>query len=262
LHNVALSVEETEDPDRFQVSGRGELHLSVLIETMRREGYEVAVSRPRVITREENGQTLEPFELVTVDVEDRHQGKVMESLGARRGELEEMQPDGQGRVHLLYRIPTRGLMGYRPLFLSMTSGTGIMTFASAGYGPRASGEIGRRSNGVLVSTAEGKAVAYALFNLQNRGRMMVDPNDEVYEGMVVGVNSRESDMTVNPLKEKKLTNVRASGTDENILLTTPLRLGLEQALEFIDDDELVEITPTAIRVRKQWLKEHQRKRAG
>jgi GTP-binding protein len=261
LHNVALAVEETEDPDRFQVSGRGELHLSVLIETMRREGYEVAVSRPRVITREENGQTLEPFELVTVDVEDRHQGKVMESLGARRGELEEMQPDGQGRVHLLYRIPTRGLMGYRPLFLSMTSGTGIMTFASAGYGPRASGEIGRRSNGVLISTAEGKAVAYALFNLQNRGRMMVDPNDEVYEGMVVGVNSRESDMTVNPLKEKKLTNVRASGTDENILLTTPLRLGLEQALEFIDDDELVEITPTAIRVRKQWLKEHQRKRA-
>ncbi|MDH3642147.1 MAG: translational GTPase TypA [Gammaproteobacteria bacterium] len=262
LHNVALSVEETEDPDRFQVSGRGELHLSVLIETMRREGYEVAVSRPQVITREENGQTLEPYELVTADVEDRHQGKVMESLGERRGELEEMHPDGQGRVQLRYRIPTRGLMGYRPLFLSMTSGTGIMTFASAGYGPRAQGELGRRNNGVLVSMAEGKAVAYALFNLQNRGRLMVDPNDEVYEGMVVGVNSRDSDMTVNPMKEKKLTNVRASGSDENILLTTPLRLGLEEALEFIDDDELVEITPKVIRVRKQWLKEHERKRAS
>jgi GTP-binding protein len=262
LHNVALLVEETEDPDRFQVSGRGELHLSVLIETMRREGYEVAVSRPQVITREENGKTLEPFELVTVDIEDQHQGKVMESLGARRGELKEMHPDGKGRVQLLYRIPTRGLMGYRPLFLSMTSGTGIMTFASAGYGPRAEGELGRRSNGVLVSNAEGKAVAFALFNLQNRGRMMVDPNDEVYEGMVVGLNSRDSDMIVNPLKEKKLTNVRAAGTDENILLTTPLRLGLEEALEFIDDDELVEITPKTIRVRKRWLKEHERKRAG
>ena len=262
LHNVALAVEDTEDPDRFQVSGRGELHLSVLIETMRREGYEIAVSRPRVITREENGVVLEPYEHVTADVEEQYQGKVMESLGARRGELEEMDPDGRGRVRLRYRIPTRGLMGYRPLFLSMTSGTGIMTFASAGYRPRAQGELGRRGNGVLVSNSEGRAVAYALFNLQNRGRLMVDPNDEVYEGMVVGVNSRNSDMTVNPMKEKKLTNVRASGSDENILLTTPLRLGLEQALEFIDDDELVEITPKAIRVRKRWLKAHERKRAG
>ena len=262
LHNVALAVEDTEDPDRFQVSGRGELHLSVLIETMRREGYEIAVSRPRVITREENGVVLEPYERVTADVEEQYQGKVMESLGARRGELEEMDPDGQGRVRLRYRIPTRGLMGYRPLFLSMTSGTGIMTFASAGYRPRAQGELGRRGNGVLVSNSEGRAVAYALFNLQNRGRLMVDPNDEVYEGMVVGVNSRNSDMTVNPMKEKKLTNVRASGSDENILLTTPLRLGLEQALEFIDDDELVEITPKVIRVRKRWLKAHERKRAG
>ncbi len=262
LHNVALSVEETEDPDRFQVSGRGELHLSVLIETMRREGYEVAVSRPRVITREVDGQILEPYELVTIDVEDQHQGKVMESLGERRGELEEMRPDGRGRVQLRYRIPTRGLMGFRPLFLSMTSGTGIMTFAGAGYGPRAEGELGRRNNGVLVSNAQGKAVAYALFNLQNRGRLMVGPNDEVYEGMVVGVNSRDNDLIVNPMKEKKLTNIRAAGSDENILLTAPLRLGLEQALEFIDDDELVEITPKAIRVRKQRLKEHERKRAG
>lgn len=262
LHNVALSVVETEDPDRFQVSGRGELHLSVLIETMRREGYEIAVSRPQVITREEDGKILEPYELVTIDVEDQHQGKVMESLGARRGEFQDMHSDGHGRVQLRYRIPTRGLMGYRSSFLSMTSGTGVMTFASAGYRPRAQGEIGRRSNGVLISNAEGRAVAYALFNLQNRGRLMVDPNDEIYEGMVVGVNSRDRDLTVNPMKEKKLTNVRAAGTDENILLTTPLRLGLEQALEFIDDDELVEITPKAIRVRKRWLKQHQRKRRG
>lgn len=261
-HNVALAVAETDNPDRFQVSGRGELHLSVLIETMRREGYEVAVSRPRVIMKEEHGRVLEPYETVTIDVDDEHQGKVMESLGERRGELEAMQPDGHGRVRLRYRIPTRGLMGYRPQFLSMTSGTGIMTFASAGYGPRFEGEIGRRSNGVLVSNARGKAVAYALFNLQNRGRLMIGPNDEIYEGMVVGVHSRDNDLTVNPMKEKKLTNIRAAGSDENILLTTPLRLGLEQALEFIDDDELVEITPAAIRVRKQWLKEHERKRAG
>ncbi|HEY5678729.1 MAG TPA: translational GTPase TypA [Pseudomonadales bacterium] len=261
-HNVALAVAETDDPDRFEVSGRGELHLSVLIETMRREGYEVAVSRPRVIMKEEDGRLVEPYETITIDVDDEHQGKVMESLGERRGELQEMHPDGHGRVRLRYRIPTRGLMGYRPQFLSMTSGTGVMTYASAGYGPRFDGEIGRRTNGVLVSNAKGKAVAYALFNLQNRGRLMIGPNDEVYEGMVVGVHSRDNDLTVNPMKEKKLTNIRASGSDENILLTTPIRLGLEQALEFIDDDELVEITPTAIRVRKQWLKEHERKRAG
>jgi GTP-binding protein len=261
-HNVALAVAETDDPDRFEVSGRGELHLSVLIETMRREGYEVAVSRPRVIMKEEDGRLVEPYETITIDVDDEHQGKVMESLGERRGELEEMHPDGHGRVRLRYRIPTRGLMGYRPQFLSMTSGTGVMTYASAGYGPRFDGEIGRRTNGVLVSNAKGKAVAYALINLQNRGRLMIGPNDEVYEGMVVGVHSRDNDLTVNPMKEKKLTNIRASGSDENILLTTPIRLGLEQALEFIDDDELVEITPTAIRVRKQWLKEHERKRAG
>ncbi|MFU8815972.1 MAG: translational GTPase TypA [Pseudomonadales bacterium] len=261
-HNVALSVKETPDRDRFEVSGRGELHLSVLIETMRREGYELAVSRPRVITREVNGKVMEPYEALTVDIEEGHQGKVMESLGGRRGELTDMQPDGQGRVVLSYRIPTRGLMGYRPQFLSMTSGTGILTFGSAGYGERVDSDLGRRNSGVLVSNADGKAVGYALFNLQNRGRMMVGPSDEVYEGMVIGIHSRENDLTVNPMKEKKLTNVRAAGSDENILLSTPVRMTLEQALEFIDEDELVEVTPTAIRVRKQFLKEHQRKRGS
>ncbi len=261
LHNVALRVSETEDPDRFEVSGRGELHLSVLIETMRREGYELAVSRPQVITREEYGRITEPYEMVTADIEEAHQGKVMETLGERRGELEEMIPDGRGRVRLRFRIPTRGLMGYRPVFLSITSGTGILTYASAGYGPRTEAEVGQRNSGVLVSNAEGKAVAYALFNLQNRGRMMVDPNDAVYEGMVVGIHSRDNDLPVNPMKEKKLTNVRASGSDENILLTPPMKMGLEQALEFINDDELVEVTPAAIRVRKRYLKEHERNQA-
>jgi GTP-binding protein len=261
-HNVALSVKETADRDRFEVSGRGELHLSVLIETMRREGYELAVSRPRVITREVNGKIMEPYESLTVDVEEAHQGKVMESLGARRGELTEMQPGGQGRVVLRYRIPTRGLMGYRPQFLSMTSGTGILTFGSAGYGERIESDLGRRNSGVLICNAEGKAVGYALFNLQNRGRLMVGPGDEVYEGMVVGIHSRDNDLTVNPMKEKKLTNVRAAGSDENILLTTPVRMTLEQALEFIDEDELVEVTPKVIRIRKQYLKEHERKRGG
>jgi len=261
-HNVALSVRETEDPDRFQVSGRGELHLSVLIETMRREGYELAVSRPQVITREEDGQILEPYESVTVDIEEGHQGKVMENLGERRGDLEDIHSDGTGRVQLRYRIPTRGLMGFRPIFLSLTSGTGILSFGSAGYGPRVETELGRRNSGVLVSIAEGKAVGFALFNLQNRGRMMVGPGDEIYEGMVIGIHSRGNDLTVNPMKEKKLTNVRAAGTDENILLTAPLRQTLEQSLEFIDDDELVEVTPKTIRIRKRLLKEHQRKRAG
>jgi GTP-binding protein len=261
-HNVALSVRDTPDRDRFEVSGRGELHLSVLIETMRREGYELAVSRPRVITREIDGRVVEPYEALTVDLEEAHQGKVMESLGSRRGELTEMLPGGQGRVVLRYRIPTRGLMGYRPQFLSMTSGTGIMTFGSAGYGERVDSDLGRRNSGVLISNAEGKAVGYALFNLQNRGRLMVGPGDEVYEGMVVGIHSRDNDLTVNPMKEKKLTNIRAAGSDENILLATPIRMTLEQALEFIDDDELVEVTPKVIRVRKQFLKEHERKRSG
>jgi len=261
-HNVALSVRETEDPDRFEVSGRGELHLSVLIETMRREGYELAVSRPRVITKMVDGKVMEPYEILTVDIEEAYQGKVMESLGERRGELEDMRADGMGRVVLRYKIPTRGIMGYRPQFLSMTSGTGIMTYGSAGYGTRLDADLGRRSSGVLVSMAEGKSVGYALFSLQNRGRLMVGPGEEIYEGMVVGIHSRENDLVVNPLKEKKLTNVRASGTDENILLTTPIKLSLEQALEFIDEDELVEVTPKTIRVRKEFLKEHQRKRSA
>ena len=260
-HNVALVIEDTADPDRFMVSGRGELHLSVLIETMRREGFELAVSRPQVIYREIDGVVHEPYETLTIDIEDAHQGKVMESLGDRRGELQEMQPDGKGRVRLQFRIPSRGIMGYRPVFLSQTSGTGIMSFASDGFGPRTADNVGSRKNGVLIANAQGKAVGFALFNLQNRGRMMVRPNQMVYEGMVVGIHVRANDLTVNPLKEKKQTNVRASGTDENIVLTTALDFTLEQALEFIDDDELVEVTPENIRVRKTLLKENERKRA-
>lgn len=261
LHNVALMVEDTPDPDRFRVSGRGELHLSVLIETMRREGFELAVSRPQVIYREIDGVVHEPFETLTLDIEEQHQGKVMESLGDRRGELQEMQPDGKGRVRLQFRIPSRGIMGYRPIFLSQTSGTGIMSFASDGFGPRMAEEVGARKNGVLISNAQGKAVGFALWNLQARGRMLVKPNDMIYEGMVVGIHSRANDLTVNALKEKKLTNVRASGTDENIQLSGAMIMTLEQALEFIDDDELVEITPENIRLRKLLLKESERKRA-
>ena len=260
-HNVALVIEDTADPDRFLVSGRGELHLSVLIETMRREGFELAVSRPQVIYREIDGVVHEPYETLTIDIEDTHQGKVMESLGDRRGELQEMQPDGKGRVRLQFRIPSRGIMGYRAVFLSQTSGTGIMSFASDGFGPRTADDVGSRKNGVLIANAQGKAVGFALFNLQNRGRMMVKPNQIVYEGMVVGIHVRSNDLTVNPLKEKKQTNVRASGTDENIVLTSALEFTLEQALEFIDDDELVEVTPENIRVRKTLLKENERKRA-
>ena len=259
-HNVALRVQMTEDPDQFRVSGRGELHLSVLIETMRREGYELAVSRPRVITREENGVVLEPFEELGVDIEDQHQGRVMEALGERRAELLDMQTDGSGRVRLTYRMASRALMGFRPQFLSMTSGTGIMSFGFAGYRPEIPVSIGQRSNGVLISNEKGKAVSYALFNLQNRGRMFVGPNDEVYEGMIVGLHSRDNDLVVNPMKEKKLTNVRAAMNDENILLTPAVRMTLEQALEFINDDELVEVTPRSTRVRKRTLKESDRKR--
>ena len=259
-HNVALQVEETDDPDRFRVSGRGELHLSVLIETMRREGYELAVSRPQVITREIDGKIHEPFENLTLDVEEEHQGKAMEALGDRKGQLQDMRSDGRGRVILNYLVPTRALMGFRPLFMSMTSGTGIMTYASAGYDERVDGELGQRNNGVLISNGQGKAVAFALFNLQNRGRLIVSPNEPVYEGMIVGIHQRDNDLVVNPLKEKKLTNVRASGTDEAIILNNPIKQTLEQALDFIDDDELVEITPDSIRVRKALLKETDRKR--
>ena len=261
-HNVALIVEETGDPDQFRVSGRGELHLSVLIETMRREGYELAVSRPEVITREVDGVLCEPFEDLVIDVEERHQGAIMEELGARRGELLDMSPDGSGRVRLGFLVPARALLGFRPVFLTLTSGTGIMTHTFAHYGRVSGGRPGSRAQGVLISNATGKAVAYALFNLQARGRLMVAPGDEVYEGMVVGVHTRLNDLTVNPQKEKKLTNVRAAGSDENVLLNPPTRLTLEQAMEFIADDELVEVTPAQIRVRKKLRKEIDRRRAG
>lgn len=260
-HNVALRVSETADPDQFQVSGRGELHLSVLIETMRREGYELAVSRPAVIVREEGGVRLEPFESVIFEVEEEHQGKVMDALGDRKGELVDIENDGGGRVRLSYKLATRALMGFRTEFASYTSGSGVMTFSSAGYGPEVRGLVIGRKSGVLVANSAGKSVAYALFNLQNRGRMMVSPGTQVYEGMVVGIHSRLNDLTVNPLREKKLTNIRAAGSDENVMLTPPINLSLEQALEFINDDELVEVTPKSIRVRKKRLREVERRRA-
>jgi len=263
LHNVALRVEPTDDPDRFRVSGRGELHLSVLIENMRREGYELGVSRPEVILREnERGELEEPFEQVTVDVEESHQGAVMEKLGARGGELRDMQPDGKGRVRLDYIVPSRGLIGFRTEFLTATQGTGLLYSVFDHYGPLKSGDLARRTNGVLISNAQGKALAYALFNLQERGRLFIGHGDEVYEGMVIGIHARDNDLVVNPLKAKQLTNIRAAGSDENLLLTPPLRMSLEQALEFIDDDELVEVTPAAIRIRKKLLREHERKRAA
>ncbi|GAB3683235.1 translational GTPase TypA [Salinisphaera aquimarina] len=260
--NVALRVEFTNDPDRFKVSGRGLLHLSVLLETMRREGYELAVSRPEVVTREVDGEIHEPYELLICDIEDGHQGTVIDNLNQRRGQLRNMQPDGLGRTRLEFIIPSRGLIGFQTEFMSQTSGTGIVTHVFDHYGPVGSLGIGQRHSGVLISNATGKAVGFGLFNLQERGRMMVSPNEEVYEGMVVGIHSRDNDLTVNVLKAKQLTNVRASGTDENIVLTPAMRMTLEQALEFINDDELVEITPATIRVRKRWLKEHERKKAG
>ena len=261
-HNVALRVEETPDPDRFQVSGRGELHLSVLIETMRREGYELALSRPSVIIREVDGERHEPFELVVFDIDAAHQGRLMEVIGERKGEFRDIENDGAGRVRLTCRVATRALMGFRTEFTSLTAGTGIMTFSSAGHGREVQGLATGRKSGVLISNATGRAVGYALFNLQTRGRLMVRPGTEVYEGMVVGIHSRSNDLTVNPLREKKLTNIRAAGSDENILLTPPVELSLEQALAFIDDDELVEITPRALRIRKKRLRENQRRRAG
>ncbi|MFO1372575.1 MAG: translational GTPase TypA [Candidatus Competibacteraceae bacterium] len=261
IHNVALQVEDTDDPDKFKVSGRGELHLSILMENMRREGYELAVSRPEVILHEIDGELCEPYEQLTVDVEEQHQGAVMEKLGDRRGDLLDMQPDGKGRVRLDYLIPARGLIGFQTEFLTTTSGTGLIYHVFDRYAAMKKGVIGARNNGVLVSNATGKVLAYALFNLQERGRMMVGPGDEAYEGMIVGIHSRDNDLVVNPLKAKQLTNIRAAGSDENILLTPPVRLSLEQALEFIDDDELVEITPKSIRLRKKLLLEHERKRA-
>jgi GTP-binding protein len=261
IHNVALRVEPTESPDRFSVSGRGELHLSILIENMRREGYELAISRPEVILKTVDGEVREPWETLTVDVEEAHKGAVMERLGLRRAELKDMVTDGRGRARLDYIIPTRGLIGFRSEFLTLTSGSGLIYHAFDHYGPRVPGELGRRTNGVLVSMAQGKAVAYALFGLQERGRLFVEHNTEVYEGMVIGIHSRGNDLVVNPLKSKQLTNFRAAGSDENIILVPKIETTLEYALEFINDDELVEVTPKSIRIRKKFLKEHERKKA-
>lgn len=261
LHNVALRVEETDDPDKFKVSGRGELHLSILIETMRREGYELAVSRPEVILHREGEEIQEPYEFLTVDVEEKDQGSVMEQLGLRRGQLIDMIPDGKGRVRLDYTIPSRGLIGFHSLFLTLTSGTGIATHVFDHYGPYKAGSLAKRQQGVLIANAAGKATAYSLFGLQARGRLIIGPQTEVYEGMIVGIHSRDNDLVVNVTKGKQLTNVRASGSDENIILTPPIQFSLEQSLEFIEDDELVEVTPTSIRIRKRFLKEHERKRA-
>lgn len=262
LHNVALKVEDTADPDKFRVCGRGELHLSILIETMRREGYEMAISKPEVIMREENGEIFEPYEQLTVDIEEAAQGTIMEKLGERRAELKNMLPDGKGRVRLDYVVPTRGLIGFHTEFLSCTSGTGLMYHVYDHYGPQAKGKIGNRNTGVLISNCQGTARGFALFNLQERGRMFITPQTACYEGMVIGIHVRDNDLVVNPTKEKQLTNMRASGSDENIILTPAIKFSLEQALEFIDDDELVEVTPQSIRIRKKFLKENERKRAS
>jgi GTP-binding protein len=258
--NVALRVEDTDEPDVFQVSGRGELHLTILIENMRREGYELAVSRPRVLTHVIDGEVHEPYEALTVDVEDTNQGAVMEALGIRRAELTDMAVDGNGRVRLDYRVPARGLIGFQGEFMTLTRGTGLMSHIFDGFAP-VKGEIPDRHNGVLVSNEQGEAVAYALFNLQERGRLFVSPGEKLYEGMIIGIHSRDNDLVVNPIKTKKLTNIRAAGKDDAILLTPPIELTLEYAVEFIADDELVEVTPASIRIRKRFLKEQDRKRA-
>jgi GTP-binding protein len=262
--NVALRVSPTDDDTIFEVSGRGELHLTILLENMRREGYELAVSRPRVVFKMIDGARHEPFENLTVDVEEAHQGGVMEELGRRRGELQDMQPDGKGRVRLEYRIPARGLIGFQGEFMTLTRGTGLMSHVFDAYGPvdASKGELAGRRNGVLISQEDGAAVAYALWKLQERGRMFVVHNDPIYEGMIIGIHSRDNDLVVNPIKGKQLTNVRASGTDEAVRLIPPIDLTLEYAVEFIEDDELVEITPKSIRLRKRFLKEHERKRAS
>ena len=261
IHNVALRVEEMDDPDKFKVSGRGELHLSVLIETMRREGYELGVSRPEVIYKEIDSETHEPYEFVVLDLDEQHQGAVMERMGERKGELRNMVPDGKGRIRLEYLIPTRGLIGFQTEFMTLTSGSGLKFQTFDHYAPKKEGLGKTRHNGVLISMATGKALAYALFNLQDRGRLFIGHGDEVYEGMVIGIHSRDNDLTVNPLKAKQLTNIRAAGSDENLILTPPIRNTLEQALEFIDDDELVEVTPKSVRIRKKLLTENDRKKA-
>ena len=259
--NVAMRMRETEDETIFEVAGRGELHLTILIENMRREGYELAVSRPRVLLKEVDGVRHEPYELLTVDVEDANQGAVMEELGRRKGDLQDMQSDSRGRVRLEYRIPARGLIGFQGEFMTLTRGTGLMSHVFDDYAPEKPGGVGERRNGVLVSQDDGEAVAYALWKLQERGRMFVSPGDKLYQGMIIGIHSRDNDLVVNPIREKKLTNVRAAGKDEHIDLVPPIRLTLEYAVEFIADDELVEVTPQSIRLRKRYLKEHERKRA-
>ncbi len=260
VHNVALRVEQLDEADKFRVSGRGELHLSILIENMRREGYEVAISRPQVINKEIDGVLCEPWETLTVDLEEGTEGAVIQRLNERKGQMKDMLPDGQGRVRLDYEIPTRGLIGFRGEFMTLTSGNGLMYHTFDRYAPRAAAGIGRRQKGALISNSTGKAAAFALWNLQERGKMFIGHATEVYEGMIIGVNSRDNDLTVNPLKGKKLTNVRASGTDDAVVLVTPIETTLEMALEFINDDELVEVTPENIRIRKRYLLEHERKK--
>lgn len=260
--NVAMRMKPTDNEGVFEVAGRGELHLTILIENMRREGYELAVSRPRVVYKEVDGLKMEPFEMLTVDVEENHQGPVMEELGRRKGDLQDMQPDGKGRVRLEYRIPARGLIGFQNDFLTMTRGTGVMSHVFDEYGPVKSGDLGERRNGAIISQDDGNAVAYALWKIQERGRLFIGPGEPIYEGMVIGVHSRDNDIVVTPIKGKQLTNIRASGTDEAIRLVPPIQLTLESAVEFINDDELAEITPKSIRIRKRWLKEFERRRAA
>jgi GTP-binding protein len=262
IHNVALRVEETDDPDKFRVSGRGELHLGILIENMRREGYELAVSRPEVIIKEVEGELQEPFETLTIDCEETHQGSIMEQIGLRKGELTDMSPDGKGRVRMDFVIPSRGLIGFQTDFMTMTSGSGLLYHTFDHYAAHKGGNIGQRKNGVLIANAAGKALTNALFNLQDRGRLFIGHGVEVYEGMIIGIHSRDNDLTVNALKGKQLTNIRAAGTDEAQNLVPPIVMSLEQALEFIDDDELVEVTPESIRIRKKLLTENERKRAS
>lgn len=260
--NVALRVNDTGDDTVFEVCGRGELHLTILLENMRREGFELAVSRPRVLFKEVDGVRMEPYELLTVDIEEGHQGGIMEELGRRKGDLQDMIPDGRGRTRLEYRIPARGLIGFQTEFMSLTRGTGLMSHIFDDYAPAREGEVGDRRNGVLISQDDGEAVAYALWKLQERGRMFVSPNDPLYEGMIIGIHSRDNDLVVNPIREKKMTNVRASGKDEHIDLVPPIPLTLEYAVQFIDDDELVEVTPKSIRLRKRYLLEHERRKAS
>ena len=262
VHNVALRVQQLDDPDKFKVSGRGELHLGILIENMRREGYELAVSRPEVIMREVNGQLEEPYETVTIDVEDQHQGPIMEKMGIRKAELTDMAPDGKGRIRMDFIMPSRGLIGFQTEFMTLTSGSGLIYHTFLEYGPYKGGEIGQRLNGVMIANATGKALTNAIFNLQSRGRMLIGHGLDIYEGQVIGIHSRDNDLTVNALKGKQLTNVRSSGSDEAQTLTPPIIMSLEQALEFIDNDELVEVTPESIRIRKKFLKESDRKREG